>query len=265
MNTRKQYIKSLVDVGLFVEDEKYVFLHQGDHVSLSIKQCFDNGLEALYVKELLTEFADEKLSAVMSIVNGQPNNITYALLPRGTSETIAHLDFLNLWKVPIVRSGKDTIFLTYHVLERLGIQDIAQHVETKQQWRFTEVTDLLLWCLREIGIPVGETYHPRIFRLSNEEGLYGAAAMLDRDYMQEICKRIGDFWVVPNSVDDLVIVPMSSLPDVTELRNYLHWKNQRTNQEKILSYSIYAYVDGEFGVVPSDNDKEYISERFSDI
>ena len=87
----------------------------------------------------------------------------------------------------------------------------------------------------------------RMFVLTNELKLNGAAAILDTDLMLEIFEKIGEFYILPSSIHEVLIVPMSSNIHVSELKAMVKEVNDtQVSPEDRLSYSIYYYnpVDG---------------------
>ena len=87
----------------------------------------------------------------------------------------------------------------------------------------------------------------QMFVLTNEIKLNGAAAILDTDLMLSIYERIGGFYILPSSIHEVLIVPMSSNMQVEDLRAMVKEVNDtQVSLEDRLSYSIYSYnpVDG---------------------
>lgn len=87
----------------------------------------------------------------------------------------------------------------------------------------------------------------QMFVLTNELKLNGAAAILDTDLMLAIFEKIGEFYILPSSIHEVLIVPMSSNMQVEDLRAMVKEVNDtQVSLEDRLSYSIYSYnpVDG---------------------
>lgn len=87
----------------------------------------------------------------------------------------------------------------------------------------------------------------QMFVLTNELKLNGAAAILDTDLMLAIFEKIGEFYILPSSIHEVLIVPMSSNIHVSELKAMVKEVNDtQVSPEDRLSYSIYYYnpVDG---------------------
>ncbi len=87
----------------------------------------------------------------------------------------------------------------------------------------------------------------QMFVLTNELKLNGAAAILDTDLMLAIFEKIGEFYILPSSIHEVLIVPKSSNIHVKELKAMVKEVNDtQVSPEDRLSYSIYSYnpVDG---------------------
>lgn len=87
----------------------------------------------------------------------------------------------------------------------------------------------------------------QMFVLTNELKLNGAAAILDTDLMLAIFEKIGEFYILPSSIHEVLIVPMSSNMQADDLRAMVKEVNDtQVSPEDRLTYSIYSYnpVDG---------------------
>lgn len=87
----------------------------------------------------------------------------------------------------------------------------------------------------------------QMFVLTNELKVNGATAILDTDLMLAIFEKIGEFYILPSSIHEVLIVPMSSNMQADDLRAMVKEVNDtQVSPEDRLSYSIYYYnpVDG---------------------
>ena len=82
----------------------------------------------------------------------------------------------------------------------------------------------------------------QMFVLTNELKLNGAAAILDTDLMLEIFEKIGEFYILPSSIHEVLIVPMSSNMQADDLRAMVKEVNDsQVAPEDRLSYEVYTY------------------------
>ena len=93
------------------------------------------------------------------------------------------------------------------------------------------------------GEPMAES---SIFLLTNRTCVNGAAVMLYPALLKQIHENLGrNYYLLPSSVHELLIVPESEGEDFEELKAMVQNVNDtQLEQEELLSYSVY-YFDGE--------------------
>lgn len=91
--------------------------------------------------------------------------------------------------------------------------------------------------LEEFGMPDGGMYV-----LTNEEKNFGAAAMLDTETMDKIHEELGECYILPSSVHEVLLVPKSSGMELSDLEKMVQEVNQNEVSEKdFLSDHVYEY------------------------
>ena len=66
----------------------------------------------------------------------------------------------------------------------------------------------------------------KMFVLSNAQKMHGASALLDKDMMEKVASRVGnDFFILPSSVHEVLIIPADAGMDVEELEAMVHEVN----------------------------------------
>ena len=82
-----------------------------------------------------------------------------------------------------------------------------------------------------------------MFVLSNKQKLYGASAVLDKEIMRQIAERIGnDFFVIPSSVHELLIVPGKAGIEASTLSGMVKEVNaSQVSEDERLSDHVYCY------------------------
>ena len=82
-----------------------------------------------------------------------------------------------------------------------------------------------------------------LFVLSNEGGWYGAAAVLDDKIMKSVVERVGEeFYVLPSSVHELLVVPVNMGMEVGQLKEMVTSINaSEVALEEQLSDNVYRY------------------------
>lgn len=90
---------------------------------------------------------------------------------------------------------------------------------------------------------------PKMYVISNEQYVYGASCILDKELLTDLQSVLGDsFFILPSSVHELLAMPMNKDIMIWELRETVKSVNtfQLAEQDR-LSDNVYIY-DGEFKV-----------------
>ena len=101
-----------------------------------------------------------------------------------------------------------------------------------------------------------------MYILTNESKVNGAAAVLNEDMMQKIHEQVGDFFVLPSSVHETLIVPKDAGMDRMQLEMMVREVNEAevSPQEK-LSDHVYEYDAKEHELLRSDHAQERAKQR----
>lgn len=90
-----------------------------------------------------------------------------------------------------------------------------------------------------MGMPTDEE---QMYVLSNSIKVNGASAVLDVKIMKEIAEKVGDFFILPSSIHELLVVPVKSGMDVESLESMVCEVNATQVQlEERLSDHVYTY------------------------
>lgn len=83
-----------------------------------------------------------------------------------------------------------------------------------------------------------------MFVLTNTQKLHGAAQVLNRDVMERIIGQVGkDFFILPSSIHEVLIVPATPDMEVSILENMVKEVNQtQVSPEERLSDNVYVYT-----------------------
>lgn len=104
----------------------------------------------------------------------------------------------------------------------------------------SEMMDLSIEELKMMGYVIDEEEH--MYVLSNEVKVCGASALFDVKMMKEITEKIGDFYILPSSVHEVLLVPMTENVSTEELECMVREVNAtQVSPEERLSDNIYTY------------------------
>lgn len=83
-----------------------------------------------------------------------------------------------------------------------------------------------------------------IYVITNYAGINGANVILDENTLKMMQEKLGDYYILPSSVHELLLVPMSEKLDDEYLRNMVQEVNEDiVSETDRLSNNIYTYTD----------------------
>ena len=99
----------------------------------------------------------------------------------------------------------------------------------------------------------------KMFVLSNEQKLNGAAALLDDKMMDQIAEKVGgDFYILPSSVHEVLIVPADAGMDLKDLEAMVQEVNEtQVAPQDRLSDHVYQYDTDTHEVFRADRAEEH--------
>ena len=166
-------------------------------------------------------------------------------------------------------NGIASAAITYKQLESMNmtkaeLYDIAK-VNTSKH--FPVVIKSLTDTLVNLGMPVEELPPAEIDLLvvTNTQGINGATAMLYPDVLSDVRNTIGDFYILPSSVHEVLILKKDSkMFDVMEMKNMVREINNTVvRPQEILSNEVYEYNERTQEIYISGEDRE--ADREIDI
>lgn len=81
-----------------------------------------------------------------------------------------------------------------------------------------------------------------MYVMSNEDKIFGAITVLYPGVLNDFYEKHGDFYVLPSSVHEVILIPVSEGIDERELQNMVEEVNRiALKQEEFLSDSVYLY------------------------
>ena len=103
----------------------------------------------------------------------------------------------------------------------------------------------------------------KMYVLSNEQKLNGAAALLDDKMMDQIAEKVGgDFYILPSSVHEVLIVPADAGMDLKDLEAMVQEVNEtQVAPQDILSDHVYQYDNDTHEVFRADRAEEHMQAK----
>ncbi len=236
-------------------------------------------LESLYAMHQLGETLEEIIDKVVAIVQDNPN-ITVEDIKRiqnwdyvkelvevrivGTENNqeflseVPHREFLDCSVIYylnvdswIVGDRHASIKITNQNMSMWGItiEELDKCASTnylKKEITFQSMQEVLAELLENEQEGDLEDESKPMYVLSNKERQYGAVVMTDDKMLQSVYQKLkGDYYILPSSLHELILVPIEMAIEISELKEMVVSINEAVvSDDEILSNSIY-YYDGE--------------------
>ena len=142
---------------------------------------------------------------------------------RGFAEAVITKDLAEMWGVEI-----DTI-------REQAIANLSN-----AQALFVNIEKLLFGAIED-NIDFSADTAP-LYILTNKQKTKGASMVFNKSLMNEVIDRLGEVYIIPSSVHELIVVPQSECDDVNRLRDIVIGVNgSNVEPEEKLSDNIYSY------------------------
>ncbi len=180
---------------------------------------------------------------------------SYVVIQRVTDEDIIKIPVLDLEayiridcsKILSTATGLPTIKVNEALLKSLGLDANELFMRAVENTKNRISIYSMLDVLKELGITDEEIPDTDIGMtiVSNEERLYGAAALLYPEIFREFCikNNLDGVYILPSSIHECIIQPMiEGAFNEDELKETIRMVNEtEVSEEDFLSNSLYAY------------------------
>ena len=219
-----------------------------DELISAFHQFEDPGDSVRRVLRMLQESnVDELLNRVMPrLVNYEWNKVMLTTLP--------HRKYLDLAITYYVDVGEKTTCRISNEIA-MGVSEDELYKAATQNAKVRGYNVFPLGEMMKEALEVLPIENPEsipMLVVSNTSFMYGSYALLDEAVLKEIREKVGEFYILPSSVHELIMVPKSggelesSLDHLKELVRAVNRSN--VPREEWLSDSVYEF-DGEMRVV----------------
>lgn len=201
-------------------------------------------VEHTWEMSMLQNFSKTRQKIVYKLIGEEEN--------KELLKTIPHVRYLDLAIVfyillDISESGTAVILITNDIMKRWNIEkemlySIA-HQNTKKLLpaEFQTMRSVMAELLGKES--VAEEGEDSMYILTNDLRSFGAACILYDEVLEHIGKQLGEnYYVLPSSVHEVIIVPESKSPNRVELEEMIEEINDtQVEEEEILSYRAYYF------------------------
>ena len=199
------------------------------------------------------DLADNKI--IKNLSNGIPDNLQFRLrrpeFSVPVSENLFDMNVQVVYKLA-EKAATLSVAVTSSLLESWDLPDweaLKSHVSVKQEWQLISMKDVLVQYAKDCPITPDDA---QLYVVTNNSNMDGAAVLLDNDYLNDIHKRFGDYWILPSSIHEILVLPMQAYEKSNgkayeEARNSLLNMIKEVNDtqvmfQEVLSYSLMKYT-----------------------
>lgn len=265
--TIEMYSKELADAGLIVEHGmifldvatlEYAKESRKPVPTLKLQVGYHDNLSAVQIKQILESGNNDDLAAnkiIKNLSNGIPDNLQFRLrrpeFSVPVSENLFDMNVQVVYKLA-EKAATLSVAVTSSLLESWDLPDweaLKSHVSVKQEWQLISMKDVLSKYAKDCPITPDDA---QLYVVTNNSNMDGAAVLLDNDYLNDIHKRFGDYWILPSSIHEILVLPMQAYEKSNgkayeEARNSLLNMIKEVNDtqamfQEVLSYSLMKYT-----------------------
>lgn len=277
------------DVGiaptLYLEDF-YNQVENGDHsmdaVMERIAETYDNamnndiGLDAKELVSNITDYEATKDKIIPRVVNRESNEERLKGMPHtdvGNDLAVTyHVDLGN------DESGQMSVAVSNQMMESYGVSVGELHDQACQNMQASPAKfETIVETLANLMIPgydemsfeekaaARESFDmpdPGMYVLTNESKVFGAAEMLDPNTMDMITEKVGEFYILPSSVHEVLIVPKREDMNLSDLEAMVQEVNAtQVAPNEVLSDHVYEYDSETKEIYRADKAEEHMQSK----
>ena len=234
------------------------------------------GIEAGELVNNITDYEATKDKIIPRVVNKEFNEERLKGIPHTDMGDLAVTYHVDLGGG---EDGQMSVAVSNEMMDKYGVtvedmhEKACENMENLTPAKFNTMADVLAEIMipgyeelgedekaerrEELGLPDGGMYV-----LSNESKAFGAAAMLDSEMMDKIEKEVGEFYILPSSVHEVIIVPMKDGMELSELEAMVQEVNAtQVAPNEVLSDHVYKYDSKLKEIYRADKEAERQTEK----
>ena len=245
----------------------------GDIADVYIANTVDKQMDV----SIVTDFEKAKGNILPRLVNAEENQELLAQRPHMIMDDLAVTYHLEMGKsdngnmsVAITNTILDMYGISQEELHDLAVANLEEKVPATFQGMSEVVKEMMLPQImsdldlsKEAALDYIEQMIPdgneQMYVLSNDSRLHGAAAVLNEKAMEDIAEKVGgDFFILPSSIHELLVVPKQDGMDYSSLEAMVQEVNAtQVAPEEKLSDHVYEYDAKEKELYRADKAEEH--------
>ena len=129
---------------------------------------------------------------------------------------------------------------SFGVTEEQLFEDAMENSQAIMPATIHHIKDIL-GPLEDISLSSSPILTPLLV-VSNELKINGAAAFFYPETMEKVCEQMdGDYYMIPSSIHEVIIAPVTDAVNPTRLHQTLHYVNENMAPSDVLGTEIYRY------------------------
>ena len=249
-----------------------------DHISFIYQEAMENGLD-IDTKEAvqsITDYEETKGKIVPRVVNLESNEERLKGMPHTKMGDLAVTYHVALGRN---EGGEMSVAISNEMFNRYGVTVDELHEKACENMKEISPTsfETMVETLANLMIPGYEDMtpdekadarqqfdmpDPGMYVLSNSSKSFGAAAILDTETMDKIEAEVGDFYILPSSVHETLIVPIRENMELSDLEAMVQEVNAtQVAPNEVLSDHVYKYDSQNKEIYRADKEEEHFKEK----
>ncbi|SDB44903.1 hypothetical protein SAMN02910298_02229 [Pseudobutyrivibrio sp. YE44] len=201
-----------------------------------------------YDTKAITEYDNVKDKLAIQLIPANKNENLLQKIPHKLIEDMAIVYRLILDKT---EDGTSTVLVTNNLVQQFGITPEQLHedaVENSPKIRPAELSTLRDTLVSMVGPEMAEFMDPegpesKLYVATVDDKMNGAGVIAYPGFMEEVADTMGgDFYVIPCSVHEVIMVPDLPEMDIKNMEEMIHMVNStELKPEDVLSEKLYHY------------------------
>ncbi len=188
---------------------------------------------------LLLEWEKVKPMIYKKVINYERNQVRLSTIPHQRYLDLAEVFYA---RIPLSDRGWGSCEVTHELLQTWEIseQELAKQAEQNMREEHYQMLPLeqVLW---NLGVPVCEGLEYHFYVIKNQRNEFSASVISNSKQMKEFMDQIGgDSYLLPSSVEELLVVPVKEGSDTTMLKIMIKEVNREcVSPNEFLSDQLY--------------------------
>lgn len=155
-------------------------------------------------------------------------DISYRMIIDDNSSCIIKKDMLKIWDISVEE------------LHTLAINNLD-----KKEYYFDDMIKTIVEMVdldEETKKQMIKEQSGFMYLLSNKNKMYGASNLLNEKTLETIQEKIGDYFIIPSSIHELILLPYNEFAEVSQISRMVREVNDtQVSEDERLTYSVFCY------------------------